>query len=321
MKIKANIKNRAQLKPVLGAIFLASFLWVFVALSNVYTDEIEFELIPVNIVDGKTLVLDLPEKVDVSVTGKGLDLLLLNLFWKSGLTFELDIKSINRYYNYSIKQDRYLTNLNLPRGFENLITLNRIISPDTIKVRLEDEISKNLTISSSNIELDIRDGYTSVGGMKFEPAFIEVTGAESIVSSFEKINTEHKEYNNRNKSFNETLKLDFSEMQVLRTNVSEVIMSVNIQKIGERIIENIPVTISGKPFSRSVEVLPTAINITVNGGVDFIKDLTADAFKAELIYDNTWRRDGEYIASLQLTVPHEIISYVVSPKNVKVIVK
>jgi YbbR domain-containing protein len=267
------------------------------------------------------MTVDLPENVRVSVTGQGIDLLLLHLFWRSEITFNLDLSSIRRYYIFNIKDERYLENISLPGDFRDAISINGVISPDTILVRLEDIATKKLPVKDDNISLDLRDGYTLVGGVKFEPDSIEVSGPETSVNELTEIMTVEKEYQNKRSDFTDVVSI--MDIPTIRLNIpgNTVKLSADIQKIGEKNIAAVPISIIGIPDSRQVEILPSTLNIILQGGVDYIKNLTADDIYAYVDYDIGWRRDGEYIARVNVDLPEYIISYEVSPQDFKVIVK
>ncbi len=306
---------------MIGAIILAFFLWLYVALNRTVTDDIDCRLKPVNIIPGKTLTVDLPQYVNVSVTGQGIDLLLLHLFWRSEITFDLDLRSIRRYYIFNVKDERYLERINMPREFREAVSINGIISPDTILIRLEDVSVRKLPLEADNIDLKLRDGYTLVGGLTFEPDSIVVSGPESNVEQLTGILTVNKEFQNKKSDFSEMIEvLDIPTIS-LGLNGNAVRVSADIQKIGEKNISAIPISIIGVPESRQIEILPSTLSIIINGGVDHIKDLSADDIYVYVNYDRSWRRDGEYIARVNIELPDNIISYEVSPQDFKVIVK
>ncbi|MCP4723422.1 MAG: hypothetical protein GY863_00225 [bacterium] len=321
MGLKKYFKKSARFKSMTGAIILAFFLWLYVALNRTVTDDISCRLIPVNVIPGKTLTVDLPEYVNVSVTGQGLDLLLLHLFWKSEITFDLDMRSIRRYYIFNVKDERYLEKINLPREFREAISINGIISPDSILIRLEDIAVRKLPVGADNITLDLRDGYTIVGGLTFEPDSIEVSGPESSVEELTGIMTVEKEYQNKKSDFSDMINVRSIPTITFNIPGNEVEVIADIQKIGEKNIAAVPINVIGNPDSRQVEILPSTLNIIINGGVDHIKDLSVDDIYAYVNYDRGWRRDGEYIARVNIELPDYIISYEVSPQDFKVIVK
>ncbi|MFC1492636.1 YbbR-like domain-containing protein [candidate division KSB1 bacterium] len=321
MGLKKYFKESARFKSITGAIILAFFLWLYVALNRTVTDDISCRLIPVNIIPGKTLTVDLPEHVNVSVTGQGIDLLLLHLFWRSEITFDLDMRSIRRYYVFNIKDERYLDRISMPREFRDAVSINGIISPDTISIRLEDIAVRRLPVGAGNITLELRDGYTLVGGLKFDPDSIEVSGPESSVDELTEIMTVEKVYQNKRSDFSEMINVLSIPTITLDLSENEVEVFADIQKIGEKNIAAVPINVVGNPGSRQVEILPSTLNIIIKGGVDHIKDLSVDDIYAYVNYDRSWRRDGEYIARVNIELPDYIISYEVSPQDFKVIVK
>lgn len=321
MPISSLFKKNSGFKPKAGAVILALFLWLYVALSQTFTDDIDFKVAPVNIIQGKTVANKLPDKVLVSVTGKGIDLLWLHLFWKSELRIELDFGGIQRYLALNMSDNKYLDDLKLPRGFETLLKVQNIVSPDTITVVIEDLVTRKIPVNDKNIKIIPEVGYIVVGNLRFEPDSVSVSGAKSQVEEILYIFTEVKSFSGKKKDFSEVIKLENNQDILYGISVREVSFSADIQKIGEVVIPNISVQINGRPASRMVEIIPSIIDVTLTGGADFLSELKPEDITAVVEFERSWERWGRYNAEVSIIAPEGILSYKISPGNIEVEVK
>jgi len=321
MKLFENLRKITVSKPKLSAIILSLILWLYVTLNKTFSENMYFTIVPINILNGKVISESYPEKVNVNLSGKGIDLLWLNLFWESDLQYNLDLINVVRKKDIYIKGDNSFTNLRFPSGYETSITLNYIISPDTIKVELDDLVTKEVGISEENIIISTQNGYTRVGKLKFTPDNFSVTGPAKIVRSLKEVLTIAKKYENRKTGIRDEIFLEDLTDGRLKYNFDQVSFKVDIQKIGEKDIANIPVTITGKPANLNIDVLPSTLTVTITGGIDHINNISVSDFSAQIIYDRAWVRGGEYIEDVSLKLPADIISHTISPKSFKILIR
>ncbi|MFC1729894.1 hypothetical protein ACFL6I_06110 [candidate division KSB1 bacterium] len=314
-------KEQSSVKPKLSAFILALFLWLYVGLNNVIEDDIRCRIVPVNLIPGKIIANRLPDDIVINVTGKGYDLLWLHLFWKSDLRFEVDLETINQYYDFPLNDEKYLSWIKLPVNFIEAVSVNDIVSPDTMKVVLDRLIVKKVPVIGKNIEIVPESGYWQIGDVVFDPEAIEISGPEMYVRSISGIATEPKSFIDKSRDISEMCRLLVENDAVYSLPVDEVKMSVDIQKIGVKEVLNVPVLVDRKPSAVTIEVRPSTINVSLRGGVDYIKNIDADDIAASIEYDRNWRRGGEYVAVISVNVPEHIIGYDISPNNINVIVR
>lgn len=319
MEAKSPKKLRNKPRAKIGALVLACFLWIYVALNGTFNTEIEGSIEVMNLVPGKTLASPLPESVIVNLTGKGWDLLWIRIFWKSDLKFNIDLEA--KTYNFNILTRDFVDWVTLPRGFEEGISVNSIVYPDTISVVLDNVVSRLLPVSDNNIQKSTREGYIQVGKTEFDPDFVTVTGPGRMVMTIQEVLTVPEEFENKNKDYSELIELENPHLGIVNYSAGEVKMSVDVQLIGENEIGNIPIRAVKVPSNYEVDFRPSTLSVNVKGGNDYIKELTSDDFIATVTFDENWVKGGEYFALIDLQFPEHIISSEMMPKNITVVVK
>jgi len=318
MQLSKSKKQWSRLRPIIGAIAFACFLWLYVALNGTYTDDIECKVNPFNFQSGKTLAAPLPEFITINITCRGIDFLWLHLFSKSDLTFNLDLQTISRYFELPVKE--YSDWINLPSGLGDVITFNSIVQPEIIKIEIDDLDSVLLPVSDDNLLITVKEGYTQVGKALFLPDSVMVTGPKRKISQMNKILTDPKiSFENKSKDFTKTIGLDTPHESIVKYSVTEVKVSADIQKIDEKVINTI-IRVLQKPQGYSVEVKPYTLTITFKGGDDYIEDITADDFIASVTFDRSWVKGEDYVVFVDVKVP-EYIEYEISPMEFTVEVR
>lgn len=305
--------------PKIGAFLLACFLWIYVALNSSFNTDIEGMIDIVNLPPGKTLASPLPESVIVNLTGKGWDLLWIHIFWKSDVKFNVDLAL--KTYNFSILTRDFVEWVTLPRGFEQEISVNSIVYPDTISVALDNVVSRLLPVSDKNITKSTSEGYIQVDKTKFDPDSIIVTGPGRMIMAMQEVSTVRDIFENKNKDYSEIIELENHNVGIVGYSTGEVKLTVDVQRIGENEFGNIPIRAVMVPPNLDVDFRPSTLTVKIKGGNDYIKELSRNDFIATVTFDNKWVKGGEYFSVVDLQFPEHIISSEMTPKNITVIVK
>ncbi|MFC1513807.1 hypothetical protein ACFL5P_02245 [candidate division KSB1 bacterium] len=305
--------KKTRYKTKIGALILAGFLWLYVMLNGQFTDEIDCKVNPVNLKTGKTIASEIPENIKINITGKGIDILWLHLFWKSELKFNIDLSDINNFVE--IDPANHLEWITIPRGFENLLSINNVTLSENIEITLDNLDSLRLPVSDGNVDISLEEGYAKVGSVRFSPDTVFVIGPRMMLNNYSAVLTERKSFKDKNKRFSEDLKIEKLDNPNVMYSISEVVMTTDVQKIGEYVIQNIPVRVIQKFTNNSIDVIPSTLTIKITGGVEYIKDLDADDFTATITYDRSWVRGGDYVVLVDIEKPDNIINFEITPAN------
>ncbi len=293
---------------------LAGLLWLYVALNETYSDEIECLIVPINIQQGKTVASLLPETITLNISGRGVDLMWLHLFWKSDLRFNLDLETITSYFNLTLAN--YLSWIEVPRGFDDAIVVNNIVYPENIIVELDFLDSVRVSVSDRNIAFSVTEGYIQVGDILFRPDSVTVSGPRRELREIADIPTVILTV--EDEEFSEEIDLEYPDNRLVVYSQKSVNATANIQKIGEMVLDNVPIIVIRNPSSYLIEFRPSTVSLRVTGGVEYIKELTEDDFTPTVVFDRSWVRGGEYYAQVSLELPEKILDHDITPLNVTV---
>lgn len=285
-------------------------LWIYVSLSKSYSLDIS---IPLEIKTGKSQAVteDMPSSIDVTVRGKGWD--LLSVLISKDLKYTLDLSKYKRDMKIATEQ-LVSERINLKPDV-SLVT----IDPDTIDIEFDKILEKTVPVKN-NIKVNLREGYGIVGTPKLTPDSIEISGAANVVSKIRYIPTEVRIFENVNAPLSGTIALKDTLPNSLKYGIKFVDFRYNIQLSAEKTIEDVLITVNGVPDDKEVLVIPPKINVSVRGGVDQLARIVPSDVSAILEFDAIEEDTLGFIVP-QIVIPEETTLLKSEPQKLQYIIK
>jgi YbbR domain-containing protein len=195
--------------------------------------------------------------------------------------------------------------------------LTDIISPRHLDLTFDTLVRKQVPVQS-RITLVPMDGYVQVGSITFSPDSILVTGPAQFVNSITSVQTESLTYSGMKKPFIDQVHLVDPEGFNVTYIPHQIEANSQIQRLVQRTVEGIPVTLTNIPKGLSAHLEPSTLSVTISGGEEYLGTLTRDSFSAFADYGRARRRaDTRINARINLPPAVELIS--ASPQTFKVI--
>lgn len=298
-------------KVKLFSLLSAFFLWVFVVTDNRFDHTLSIPLRLINKPKGWILTQPIPSRVKVRFRGLGKDLFGFHFRDKR---IELDLHQIRRTAKLPITVEMIK---GIPVGMT--IVPVRIVEPDSITIQLDRFAEKKVSIRP-DFTLVPFDGYIQIGDIVFEPDSIIVRGPESLVNTIDEVSTERKEYRNLLKEIRGKVHLTLPPWETLHYSLNTVRFRVDIQRIGERMITEIPVEVTHVPRGVKVTVVPSTLSLKVQGGVNVLSKLKKEEIVATIDFGSRYRYRGKRLpATIQL--PRDVNFSDVKPQFFELIVE
>jgi YbbR domain-containing protein len=187
----------------LVSVVMALLLWFHVATDNTYEYSDKFPLEIVGIPESLLLAEKLPDYINVTIQGKGKDLLKLMVAEKDSL--KLDAREFKRGdTDYLIKPE----DVPLPDGLE--LRVAAILPPKKLKIRLDYPMEKKLNVQPK-VSFLPAEGFVQVGEVHFNPKEIEISGPRMWVRNLTDISTQGKIIENVKEPVSEQIDLVLPE--------------------------------------------------------------------------------------------------------------
>ncbi len=293
---------------VIIAFLFSSILWVSITLTEEYFSTYKIPVRIVNIPYGYTLASELNQEISIKIRSIGWRLTGLNLGSES-------------HFNVSARNDsgRIVANL-----YANLIENPWLssditvidITPDTISFIVERIASKKLPVIP-DVDLSFKTGYGLASKVVIIPDSVIVYGPVSWIENLNFISTRKVTLNSLDNLTR--LRLTFDN-EIFKTNIAAVDVTLDVQRIVDKEIENIRVEVLDIPSDRDVVLLPNTINCLIKGGINVLGRLTSADFSASVHYRDVLLDTIGTVAP-QINLPENVELVSAKPERLRYIIR
>lgn len=295
---------------VLFSFIFATALWLYISLSDVFI--INFS-IPVNVKlsQKQALASELPNSIDVTLKGKGWDLLIVILGNKP--VYNLDLTNYKR--NVVISPVSELKNIiGIP---ENITILN--VYPDSLDI-VFDNISEKYVKVKNNLIVIPKDGYVIVGNPKIEPDSVKVFGASSILMKLKSIPTVSLTIENVSQKFSRVINLKDTLKNLIAIEPKTVTVFYNVELLAEKKLEGVDITVRDLPANKEVVLIPPKIDLIFRGGVNHLSKLKMEDISVMVDFSLLEKDSTGFITpDIRIPVDYNLIKY--EPNQFQYIIK
>lgn len=258
---------------VIIAVIFSALLWGSISLSNTYISTIEMPVRITGFPDGYATPTRMPDKIAIKVRGQG---------WK------LVYLSLNTDVEYRISSGR-----NIGRKFVNLynyILENQWLTsdvdvvsiyPDTLSYYVE-RIGEKTVKVVPDTRFEFKNGYGLAGEIQVDPDSVVIKAPISLLAELSQVYTEEIELNN----LDSRMRLQTSLKDIPNVSFTDktVFLNLDVQKIIEKTIENIPVQVRDIPVDRDVTLLPGKIIAGLKGGINVVAKIAPEDLEVYIYY-------------------------------------
>lgn len=292
------------------SVILSVILWIYLSLNLTYNISIPFHL-KIYYNNNRALTGDIPSKLNVSLKGKGWDILTYIL--TKDREYVIDLSNIRKDTKIYTNNDIY-ERMDIPYN----ISVNRI-EPDTIHINFDNVIEKYFKVKN-NITLKFKEGFRLIGQPEIIPDSVKVKGANSVLSKIKLIPTETKLYDNINESFTTEIKLinEYENMIEIQPVSVKVIFDVELS--AEKIFEDIDIRVINIPSDREVLIAPPKLSVSLRGGVEQLSRINISGIIARVDFRNIEKDTMGYVIP-EIEVPENLEIISINPQKFQYIIK
>jgi len=293
----------------IGALLIALFLWFHAVTEQEY--EVKRE-VPIQIIGTPgDLILSqpAPEEASIRLRGKGKQLIIPYFSPVRVLVPAAGAEKGSLTVSLSGE------NVDITHG--NGTALTDIVSPRRLDLTFDTLVRKQVPVQS-RIILEPLDGYVQVGPITFSPDSVLVTGPAQFVHSIASVQTDSLTYSGIKEPVVDQVHLVDPEGFNVTYIPHQIEARSQIQRLVQRTVEGIPVTLTNIPRGLSAHLEPGTLSVTISGGEDFLETLTKDSFSAFADYGRARRRADTRI-NARINLPPEVELISASPQTFKVV--
>jgi YbbR domain-containing protein len=296
----------------LVAVAMALLLWFHVATDNVYEYGDKFPLELAKIPETLLLAEKLPEYVNVTIQGKGKELIKLMVTEKESL--KIDAGEFKRgETDYSIKPE----DVPLPEGLE--LRVANILPPKNLKINLDYPMEKKVQVQP-RITVLPEDGFIKVGDPHYNPKEVTISGPRTWVRNISEVVTRERIIENAKEPISEQIDLVKPEGYNLVLSQQKINYSLNVERTAERRLSDLPVKIMNPPRRGKVELQPDNISLTLSGAQSLIDKVDIDSIRVTINCAKLSRGDTTRLP-LSVNLPPGTKLVKAEPDSVNTIIK
>lgn len=301
---------KRNLKILILSLIFAFALWVYINLNLSYSLDLS---VPVEIQSSTSQALseEIPSSIDLTVKGKGWD--LLNILISKNLIYTLDISKLK-------KDSKIITEQFINERLQlhpNLSVLK--INPDTISISL-DKVSEKYIPLKNNIIVNLKDGYSIIGKPILIPDSVKVQGASYLINRIKSIPLESKVFNKVSSNINGIINIKDTLSNLIKIDPKQINFSYNIQLSAEKNFDDINIDILNIPNDKEVLLIPPKVNLTLRGGVDHLAQIIQSDISVKVDFDKIESDTLGYIIP-SVKIPEELNLLKMEPQKLQYIIK
>jgi len=274
-----------------------------------------------NISAKKTLKEEVPSMVQARFSGTGHELLkafLLKDFYDD-YKLVLDLDRISEEYEFILNEyyERFPHKVVIPSSWK--INFLEIVYPLEIKISLDEYLVKSIPVIPK-IVIHSEPGFIQVGDINISPNIIDIAGPRELVDSLQWITTEAETLLALKEPVWDGYLSIHPPHPIIEYKDRSISYEIDIQKISERIISDIPVQVTRVPDGLRVFVNPRTVSLTAVGGVFRIADIYPEDFVIYVDFEDQWVQKKQFYAPT-IVIPNDVIEWQdLSPRNIELVV-
>ena len=291
--------------------FICSILfWLYINLNLSYTIVLSVPL-EIKLTKSQALGNDLPSFIDVTLKGKGWE--LLGLMLSRNVAYNIDLSGYKKDSKINISQTLNDV-LGLPAGV-SIVSVN----PDELEVNFDNITTKYVKVKN-NVQVYTKEGYYIIGNPKITPDSIKITGAMSVIGKIKSLPTESTIIKNVNSDFTKYVRVVDTLTNIIKIEPKSVIVSYKIELTAEKNFEDLDVNIFNVPPDKSVLIIPPKITLYLRGGVDELAKLNPDDIVIGIEYKQIESDSTGFIIP-RISIPEDVMMIKFQPEKFQYIIK
>ena len=291
---------------------ISGIFWLLQAFQESTTVLIDYKIRIVNIPKKLVITSDIPESINVTVAGRGYDLMTFATE-KNKQNLVIDYEEIERTSSALI-----IDNATLKRHISKIMpgAINFVsVSPAQISLSYSNGEKKRVPVIYAG---DVTTGSQySLCNIKIAPDSVDIYAPADIYKSVNVIHTEKIDFENIEHSH--SCKLALRPQSGVKVIPDSVDVMFNIELFSEKSI-SVPISTINVPSGTLIHTFPSKVNVTSRVSAKKFNSIVADSFKIVVDY-NSITPETKKCKLILLKQPAEVANTKLSPESVEYIIE
>ncbi len=284
---------------------IAFVFWLVTKLSYPYKSSVQIKL-DYSLPDNKTFSQFVPSFLEADIKATGWDLLFMSL-----LEVKIDLHR---------EEQQSFSNNHLSGTIQKMLPLGTQllqVRPDQLNLQVEPIFIKSVPLRL-DYQVELAAEHKLVDSPALFPAFVEISGAASVVKNIQEWKTSPLVLQGLKSSHEQSLQLLTAEDKNIQITPNEVRVLLKVEQVTEKRLE-IPLTVENLPDSVLLVVLPNKITATCVVGLSDYARLNSSEFKATVDFNQKNSDNSLHIRLEKRANYVDLVQF--QPKKVNYVVK
>lgn len=294
---------------IILSVLFSILLWVFISLSGEYFYKIKAKVVLTDLPKGFDVADISDREIEISIRGKGFDLVALAL--KQDLQFSVSLKTS------ADNQRIQLKNMIDKNTWLSSAFIVDEINPSSIRYNIDRIYSKKVKVVS-DAQLNFKSGYNLISDIVINPDTIEIQGAKSFIERITEIKTERKIFNDLEGIVSE--KITLIKPEGIRSQIDFVNIEFEAQQIVDKSFYNIPVDIINVPADKDLQLFPGRIEVVLRGGILQLGKIKNENINVYITYEQALNDAAGSLLPI-VEIPERTTLIRTTPERIEYIIK
>ncbi len=300
---------KQNLPSILISLLLAVGAWIFITLSGDFYITSKIPVVYSNLPPNLIVDHSLPREIEVKLKGQGWK--FISFHFNSDKRFTIPVSKD------SINSGVYLANLLDENSWLSAEFGIIDIQPPYLSIKTEKvEISQKNVVPE--LALQFEQGFGLADKIKITPSSVGVRGSAKIVSDIRQIKTVRTTLKGLKEKM--YIEVNLEGIKGVEIYPQKVTLEIDVQKIADREIEGVKITVLDKPEGKEVVLVPDEVTVVIRGGIERIGLIKPEEVKALLNY-NEMIRDSSGTTVPNIVLPDNVSFVDVKPARIRYIIK
>ncbi|MEL6821856.1 MAG: hypothetical protein AAFP70_08860, partial [Calditrichota bacterium] len=274
---------------------LAIIFWLMIKLSNQFDHTLDIPLqITMNNAD-YILKYPAPDKIRVKFSGRGVDLMRLNFY---SPMYEIDLSDVREKSTRNLAAHKEY--VRFPKDLN--VDVKSIVTPHEITFEVDQRRERKVKLAVAS-KVKTSPGFTLVD-IRSIPDSITVIGPASYVDTLNMLPVIEKEFTDRDRAFIDLHEIQRHSRFFSEYDPTQVNIDFDIQRLAEKVLENVPVEVVNVGQDYEVVPLPAKVDITVKGGEKILAEAVQEDFRAIINFSRDWSPGVKHVkAEIETDLP------------------
>lgn len=291
------------------SIFFSITIWISIALSDYYYSSYILPLSVIDLPENYIPSSKLPEFVTVKIKAEGWKLIPLEF----GAQKSFFISAKNDSVSFT---ENLLTSVELNPWYNNKMNILEV-TPKNLTVNLFPKVEKRIKVKAV-LDLEFKRGFGLASELIIKPDSVTIKGPASEINLIKEIETLPIQFKNLDKSID--VIAEIKSLKGFETNVNNVKISLDVQRIIENTISDIQITVDNLPPNIEVVLIPKTVNIILRGGIEYFSKYNKNDILAKIDYKDIVSDTLGYLKP-EIHIPKHFSLISVRPDIIKYIIK